>query len=165
MIAMANMNNEQKLINDLLKKNASLSPTPLKILSSCVAAKKNCDVQFIGTIPGRHFQKHFCLEAKSDKSTNKSNNVLLIFGDIVKNRKLNGMSRVSYGALLEYHSSEGMKSFFIDQIQKYIDSRDWNKFGSTYGCNYIFFYDDSTHELFYSKWKGFVTAKSIKKWF
>ena len=38
---MANMNNEQKLINDLLNKNASLSPAPLKILSSCVAAKIN----------------------------------------------------------------------------------------------------------------------------
>lgn len=162
---MANMNNEQKLINDLLNKNASLSPAPLKILSSCVAAKKNCDVEFTGTIPGMLIQKHFCLEAKSDKATNKSNNVLLIFGDILKDRKLNGLSSVSYGALLEYHSSQGMKSFFIDQIQKYIDSVDWDNFGSTYGCDYIFFYDDSTHELFYSEWTGFVTAKSIKKWF
>jgi len=162
---MANMTNEQNLINDLLNKNLNLSPTPLKILSSCVTAKKNCDLEFIGTIPGEQVQTHFCLEAKSDKATNKSNNVLLIFGDILKDRKLTKISNVSYGALLEYHATDGMKSFFIKQIQTYIDAADWDNFGSTYGCDYIFFYDDSTHELFYSEWAGFVTASSIKKWF
>lgn len=162
---MANMTNEQNLINDLLNKTTHLSSPPLKILSSCVTAKKKCDLEFTGIIPGKHVQTHFCLEAKSDKGTNKNNNVLLFFGDILKDRKLTKNSNVSYGVLLEYHATDGMKSFFINQIQTYFDTTDWDNFGSTYGCDYIFFYDDSSHELFYSEWARFITASSIKKWF
>ncbi len=162
--------NEQNLVNDLIQTNSNHKPTPLlRILSSNVLAKKTCDLEFEGTIPPNGTTWRFCLEVKSNKSSSKYNNTLLFYGDILKNRKLMQaqpyVPNTSYGVLLEYDSTQNMNSFFIKQIQKYIDSNDWNQFGTRYGCRYIFFYDDRTHELYYSEWAGFVTAKSIQKWF
>ena len=163
---------EQNLVNDLIQTNSNHKPTPLlRILSSNVLAKKTCDLEFEGTIPSNGATWRFCLEVKSDKSSSMYNNVLLYFGDILKNRVLMQtkpyIPNISYGVLLEYHPKKGktMDSFFIKQIQKYINPRDWDSFGTMYGCRYIFFYNDQTHELYYSEWAGFVTATSITKWF
>ena len=159
------MSNEQNLVNDLVSTNSKINPNPLTIISSSVSTKTYCDLEFNGTIPSTTNKIDFCLEVKSDKSSSKFNNFLLTFGDVLKNRKIVASKNSSYGFLLEYHVNDGMDSFFIKQIQNYIDSKDWDAFGTMYGCDYIFFYDDAVHELYYAKWAGFVNASTIHKWF
>lgn len=46
----------------------------------------------------------FCLEVKSDKSTNRCNNVLLLVGDILKNRRLEGIQGKRFGLFMSYDS-------------------------------------------------------------
>ncbi len=145
---------EQKLVDDL-KINCipGLTNKP-NILKSNVNAKKNCDLKFEYTISGIKYT--FCLEVKSDKSTNKSNNVLLIIGDILKNRLLEKPKGNTFGIFMDYDSTKGINSFFVDRIRKSYDSVDWNNFGKQNGCKYVFFYDSNVNECYYSKWKDFV---------
>ena len=156
---MVRNSNEQQLVDDFVYKCIpKLTNKPI-ILNKNVKSKSNCDLKFKYKLSGKDYT--FCLEVKSDKSSNKSNNVLLIMGDILKNRLLEA-KKGKFGIFMDYHpGKEGNNSYFVDRIKKSYDPSDWNSFGKKYKCKYIFFYDSKKHECYYCKWKGFINGKSI----
>ena len=108
-------------------------------------------------------ETHYYLEAKSSLSSNRFNNVLLFFGDILKNRKHKNeeIDNGVYGAFLEYDKDEGLNSYFVKRICESFTNDDWNKFGNMYNCELIFFYDAKVHKLYYSRWHDFIDNKEL----
>lgn len=155
---MARSSNEQNLVNDFVNNCIrNLTNKPI-ILKGNVNTKSDCDLEFMYKLSGKNYT--FCLEVKSDKSSNKSNNVLLIMGDILKNRLLKA-KKGNFGIFMDFDSTKGNNSFFVDRIKKSYDPSDWNSFGKKYKCKYIFFYDSRIHECYYCKWKGFINSEPI----
>ena len=152
-----NNRNEQKLVNNFINKCIPFLQNKPIIIKKTVSLKKSCDLMFELTIQG--VLHTFCLEVKSDKSTNRCNNVLLLVGDILKNRQLEGIQGNSFGLFMSYDSKQNFQSYFVKRIQQSYDDIDWDNFGQTFNCDYLFFYDEKCNECYYGEWKGFISRK------
>lgn len=98
-------------------------------------------------------KEYLRLEAKANTS-NFSQAVLLIFGNIIKGRSLPLAERtnslpVSYGVLIK-----GTDEYDFQFQWNKINVEDWNKFGEDFGAKYICLVNDDSIEL--KNWKDYV---------
>ena len=160
------MSYEQNFLNDLLTTNNKTLINKLTVTNSKVYSKTHCDFSFSAINPNTSTQTNYYLEVKTHHSTNKFNNINLIFGNILKNRKFikKRSQNDCFSCLLEFDGKTPMNSFFVNHITQYYNSTDWNKFGANNKCQYLFFYNTNTKELYYSNWKNFIKGPTFYRW-
>ena len=159
----SNVSNEQDLVDDFIVNYCQKASIKIKIFNSNVKSKKNCDLSFTMKSPVSNKKTYYCLEVKSFLSTNKYNNVLLFFGDILKNRRYQNIksANVAYGVFFEFDHEDESNSFFVKRICDSFSDSDWTKFGVLYNCELMFFYDRIFHKLYYSCWTDFISKKAL----
>lgn len=160
---MSNKNHEQCFIEKFLE---FAKTNNIEVLNSNCHSRTTADLVFTIQIGNKKEEMH--AEVKVAKSSNKYNNALLIFGDILKNRCFvskkdaktqSGNSNVFFSVFLPY-SSYG---FFKEQFRK-ISSNDWKNFGSQFGCKYFFFFDSKNSKLFYTQWEDALNSSTLSEW-
>lgn len=162
-----NENHEQKLV-DTFCEIASKKMIGFYKSNYKVKVHSKADIVFKAFFPTKRKNNIFYIEAKSEKSSNYSNNAYMFFGNILKYRKLAKEKKVKdviYGVLFccVDKGNQNIDGELIKKIRDYYLQSDWNDFGSRYNCKYIFFCDEDKKTLFYAKWNNFINEPKFYK--